>query len=91
MPLTGNFDLYYLFVELVAGNLVTAFLLIGLFILIIGVLTKMSMITITYLEILFTATYFTIYYGGFFTAIAVIASLGYAVFEGYRYFREVQS
>lgn len=72
MPLTGNFDLYYIIVELVLGHLLSAFFGIVLAILIIGVMTKMSMITISYIEILFAITYLSLYYGGVFIAIGFL-------------------
>lgn len=74
MPLTGNFDLYYLIVELVFGNLLSAFIGIVLAILIIGVITKMSMMTLSYIEIIFAFTYLSLYYGGIIVAIGFIVS-----------------
>jgi len=74
MPLTGNFDLYYLIVELVFGNLLSAFLGIALALLIIGIITKMSMITIAYIEILFAITYCSLWWGGIAILIGFIGT-----------------
>jgi len=88
MPLTGNFDLYYLIVELVFGNLLAAFFAIVFAIMIIGIITKMSMITIFYIESLFAVTYLTTYYGAVFMMVFFIAIVGYFGWIFYRWLKE---
>lgn len=88
MALTGNFDLYYLIVESVFGNLLAAFFGIALAILIIGIITKMSMITISYIEILFSVTYLTLYYGVVFGLLFFIAASAYLGWIFYRFMKE---
>ncbi len=77
MVLTGNFDLYYLIVELVFGNLLAAFFGVVVALLIIGIITKMSMMTIGYIELIFAFTYLSLYYGGIIIALGFIFSGGY--------------
>ena len=91
VEITGNFDLYYLIVELIAGNLLTAMLFVTLMIFIIGVITKMSMMTIGYIEILFVASYMTLWFGGLWAAGAFMFSLGYAIWAVMRFQKESQS
>lgn len=88
MPLTGNFDLYYIIVESVFGNLLSAFLGIAFAILIIGVMTRMSMITVSYIEIIFAATYLSLYYGGIIVAIGFIMSGMYMWWSISRWLKE---
>ena len=92
MALTGNFDLYHLIVELVFGNLLAAFFGIVVAILIIGIITRLNMLTILYIIILFFASYFTLWYGGLFIGLTSIAVILYT-FGGaiYRWFKEWQS
>lgn len=77
MALTGNFDLYYLIVELVFGNLLAAFIGIIVAILIIGIITRTSMLTTSYIILIFSFTYLSFCYGGIIIAIGFILSMGY--------------
>jgi len=88
MVLTGNFDLYYLIVELVFGHLLSAFIGIALAILIIGVITKMSMMTVGYIELIFGFTYLSLWYGGIIMAVGFIASGMYMWWSISRWLKE---
>ena len=90
MPLTGNFDLYYLIMELVFGNLLAAFLGIAVAILIIGVLTRMSMTTNLYILSLFGVTYFTLWYGAIFMVIPFAVFLVFFIITINRFLKEAQ-
>lgn len=78
--LTGNFDLYCIFVQLTFGSLLSAFLAVVLIIFLIGAISKMNMMTITYIITLFFAMYFTLWWGGIFAFIIFLLSAGWFIF-----------
>lgn len=79
--LTGNFDLYCIFIELIFGDLTSAFFGILLIIFLIGAVTKTNILTISTLMIMFSVVYLTMWYGGVMVMIVFIASFLWFVFS----------
>jgi hypothetical protein len=73
----SSFDLVYLFVENIFGNMIMAILGIGVIFIIMGIITQMSPFMLASVILIYAATMLSGLYGAPFAVIAFMGSLWY--------------